>query len=163
MRTQLNIDFSKLSDSQMAVIEDIFKEQHGETFNNMLERNHCFTLACGGSPYEEKQNPIYVTGSETFRLIPLGEIRFRWNKNSRMTKAEPIYIGEVDQSGERIRISEADEKRLYKIMKKHNTDLFTDGDDFYTTFGACIGKVDHPRFRKLLEENNEVIRELLYG
>lgn len=164
MKTQLNIDFSKLTDQQMSNIIDIFAEQHGKEFDNMTKYSHTFSLAIGGTNSEEKQNPIYVVASETLRLIPLGNFGFTFTKNSRMTRQEPIYGHDVDTSGERLMIPKTEGKRLMKLMRKHKTDVFTDGHDFYTTYGEeCIGKINHPRFREQLEIENEKIHELLYG
>ena len=103
---------------------------------------------------------------ETFNilnLIPIGDINFKFKKNSR-AKGTNIYIGELHIMDNTDRkITPETTKAVMKMMKKAGSDLLTDGRNFFTTRGEVITQIDHPTFNTILEDNKEEINELLYG
>lgn len=162
MKQTLHLNLSELSQADSKALLRMFKKQHGEAFTKMLDKQHSISVAVGGSQYEEKGNPTYIVSSETFRLIPIGNIIFKSKSNSRATTYEPLFMGDVSFL-ERYKISNEKMNELHKIMKKNKTDILTDGHKFYSTFGECLGVVEHKRFDELLKENDDKIRELLYS
>lgn len=92
-----------------------------------------------------------VTMTKTIRLYPIGDIAFIFNKRSRR-KGKRILISDVGIFHDtRLKIDETTYKGLMKLMKERNTDLLTDGVNYYTTFGHEIGRIKHHQFDKELE------------
>lgn len=106
----------------------------------------------------DKGGSVEFETRKKFKLTPIGDIAFVFDSKSRR-KGKRILVRDVDiiQSN-RHRVSEADNKRLMKEMRKKGSDLLTDGTRFYTTFGTDIGEIKHPQFKKELELDRE-----LYG
>tara|TARA_R110000803_G_scaffold202309_1_gene267416 strand:+ start:1331 stop:1657 length:327 start_codon:yes stop_codon:yes gene_type:complete len=100
----------------------------------------------------------------TFNLIPIGKVRFRFNtKFRRNTETQNVLISEVNIMCDTDRmITPETEKELLKMMKKAKTDLLTDGRDFYTTRGNKITQIYHGGFHSIMVMEEEKIKELLY-
>ena len=100
----------------------------------------------------------------TFNLIPIGKVRFRFNnKFRRNTETQNVLISEVDIMCDTDRmITPETEKALMKMMKKAKSDLLTDGRDFYTTRGNKITQIYHGSFNSVMSMEQEKINELLY-
>lgn len=96
---------------------------------------------------------IQVIKNVTLDLHQLGNVRWSFDKPTRKLKDyHRIKIGDVKvvYSSE-IQISESTESF---ILAMGNSDLYTDGTKFYTTFGTCIREIQHPLFQKFLKESN---------
>ena len=99
-------------------------------------------------------------------LIPIGTVRFRFNKRFRRdTEIQNVLIEEVNIMCETDRhIDDETYKALIKTMTKPNkTDLLTDGRDFYTTRGNVITQIYHGSFNGVLEMHRDEVNKLLYG
>jgi hypothetical protein len=93
-----------------------------------------------------------IIATKHLDLFPIGDVSFTFKKNSRR-KGKCIWIGEVDILHEtELQITPAEEKALLKMSK---SDLFTDGEKFYTTFGPRIMQIKHRQFQLELEMYNE--------
>ena len=125
-----------------------FDEEDRELLRKMYDRLDKEQYAKGGSVEFETR--------KKFKLTPIGDIAFVFDSKSRR-KGKRILVSNVDiiQSN-RHKISEADNKRLMKAMRKKGSDLLTDGTRFYTTFGTDIGEIKHPQFEKELELDREL-------
>ena len=97
------------------------------------------------------------TATKTFSLEVIGDIRFRFKNRKYRGDQKDIWVGEVDMfDNTRMTLDVETYKKLMKEMKAKKSDLLTDGRNFYTTFGECIGMIAHPQFQKELEIHNEL-------
>jgi|SRR6478609_7610319 len=93
-----------------------------------------------------------IIATKHLDLFPIGDIAFTFKKNSRR-KGKRIWIGDVNILHDtEVEITLAEEKALLKMSK---SDLFTDGEKFYTTFGPRIMQIKHPQFQLELDMYNE--------
>ena len=101
----------------------------------------------------------------TFNLITIGQVRFRWNKKFRHDgHTMNILVADMTTHCETDRnITPETEKALHKMMKKNKSELLTDGHHFYTTTGTKLTRVSHPSFAQLKNIYSEEIHELLFG
>lgn len=98
--------------------------------------------------------------TKKINLEPIGDIAFVWDNKSRR-KGKRILIRDIHILHETMLSIDADsEKALMKWMKQRKTDLLTDGQKFYTTFGSVIKEIKHPQFQLELEFHN-LIEETL--
>ncbi len=88
----------------------------------------------------------------TLDIHQLGNVRWSFDKPTRKLKNyQRIKIGDVIiiYSSE-IRITKSVEEF---ILAMGESDLYTDGKKFYTTFGTRIREIQHPLFEKILKES----------
>lgn len=98
------------------------------------------------------------TATKNFDLYPIGDIAFVFDKNSRR-KGKRIRVSDVSIYSEtQMNIDAVTEKALMKAMKEKGSDLLTDGNRFYTTFGGKIGEIDHEQFYKELQLHKELYK-----
>ena len=97
-------------------------------------------------------------------LIPIGNVSFTFTKNFRPSKTkQKIYVGDINIMHETDRhITPETEKALMSMMKKSDSDLLTDGRDFYTTTGGKITQIRYNGFYSILNMHKDEIHELLY-
>lgn len=90
-------------------------------------------------------------------LTPIGKVRFRWSRNFRRdTEIQNVYIGDVEILNETDRNIDKDTyKALMKEMKEKNTDLLTDGTNFFTTRGEKITQIKHGGFESILNMHKD--------
>jgi hypothetical protein len=103
----------------------------------------------------------FTTKPKTLNLIPIGNINFSFTK-----RKGKLWVGELNiKHDTSMDIDKETEKALHKLMKVNNTEVLTDGRDFYTTTGEKITQIDHPSFDSLLslEENKMKIHNLRFG
>jgi hypothetical protein len=95
---------------------------------------------------------IQVIQNVTLDLHQLGNVRWSFDKPTRKLKDyQRINIGDVNVLHRtEIQISESTESF---ILAMGESDLYTDGKKFYTTFGTCIREIQHPLFNKILNES----------
>ena len=102
----------------------------------------------------------------TLNLIPIGNVRFTFKKRKSTPTRTYVYIGEINILHETdMKITPETEKAVMSMMKKANSDLLTDGRDFYTTRGGKITQIKHGGFNSILEmakSEGVDINELLY-
>jgi hypothetical protein len=107
------------------------------------------------------------TGTKNFNLIPIGNISFSFDKRTKIGEKQIILnVNEVSiLHNTSVKIDAETEKLLHGEMKKHKTDLLTDGDDFFTTTGGKITEIRHRFFSDFLtdEKYKEQIFKLKFG
>lgn len=92
--------------------------------------------------------------TKKLNLYPIGDVVFVWDKKSRR-KGKRILVSDVTILTEtRLSIDVETEKKLIKSMKEAKTDLLTDGEKFYTTFGGAIQEIKHNWFKIELDLHN---------
>lgn len=90
------------------------------------------------------------TGFKHFKVLPIGEVVFIFNKRSRR-KGQRVLVTEVTiHDDTTVSITEETEKELNKLMTEKGSDLLSDGQFFYTLFGKCIRRIEHPSFKSVL-------------
>ena len=83
------------------------------------------------------------TATRQFNLFPIGDIVLAFSNKCRRHGTK-VLINEVNiLHNTEMQISVETEKALLALGK---SDLFTDGEKFYTTFGTCIRQIKHPAF-----------------
>ena len=88
----------------------------------------------------------------TLNLIPIGNVRFTFTKRKSTPTRTFIHANDINILGETdMKITPETEKAVMSMMKKANSDLLTDGRDFYTTRGAKITQIKHGGFNSILE------------
>jgi len=97
----------------------------------------------------------------TINLIPIGNVSFTFTKRKSTNTRTYIYVGEINILDETDRnISKETYKSLMKLMKQ--SDLLTDGHNFFTTRGEKITQIKHGGFDSFLNIHKKEVHELLY-
>ena len=101
----------------------------------------------------------------TMNLIPIGKVSFSFDRKFRKSsEVQKVWIGEINiMCNTDRKITEETEKALMKMMKEANSDLLTDGHDFFTTRGAVITQIMHGSFNGIKAGHRKEIHELLFG
>lgn len=70
-------------------------------------------------------------------LEPFGNFIIKW-KTPKVDKPNIIPLCELKIRHETsMPLSEEQDKEVIKLMKKHKTDILTDGQDYYTGYDTC--------------------------
>ena len=93
--------------------------------------------------------------TKKLNLYPIGDVVFVFDKKSRR-KGKRILVSDVHILNEtKLSIDVETTRKLMKLMRKAKTDLLTDGEKFYTTFGYFIKEIKHHWFKiELYLHNN---------
>lgn len=98
---------------------------------------------------------ITITTTQTFDLVPHGNVILHWKKNSRVKAEVKIWTGEVNFDHEReVPLNDETWKHLRKALQKQKTDVFRVknrffGFRFYTIRGMgdkyYLTEIKHPK------------------
>lgn len=103
-----------------------------------------------------------IIGTKKLNLIPIGNVKISFRKHK-----DRLYVGSLNIKNEtRIDVDGETYIALLRLMKNGNSEVLTDGYNFFTTTGDSITQIEHPSFRDMLTENDEIkaqIFQLCYG
>jgi hypothetical protein len=84
-------------------------------------------------------------------LLPIGNIKITEFKN--LADTNTIYIGALNKGTNKTIINPTDVNKLRRKMNELNTDLLTDGHNFYLLDNNfSVYEVAHPRFTEIYNE-----------
>lgn len=100
-----------------------------------------------------------LTKVELYKLKPYGRFTIKWKTNQgHMPRIIPLNELHLKHDTS-MPIDDETDKQIVKFMKKHKTDILTDGERYYTRFGTGFGEVYH---KKLAQYGyDEAFRELV--
>lgn len=109
---------------------------------------------------------LTLTKTKTFKLKPYGRFNIRFTYKPRSPRTIPFSEMDIDHDTS-MPFTEQQEKDIIKLMKKHKTDILTDGGylGFYTRAGAgefaSLCHVAHPHLVQYRED--EAFRAVIDG
>jgi hypothetical protein len=84
--------------------------------------------------------------TQTYKLEPYGHFVFKWNRPKGILKPHQILVSELRMYHDSaMPLTEDQENAFVKEMKKYKTDVFTDGEKFYTRTNSGMTEVYHVR------------------
>jgi len=91
---------------------------------------------------------ITLTKVRTYKLEPYGRFVFKWKK-PRNEKPHQIYIGGLHiKYDTAMPMSKEQEDAVIKLMKKHKTDVLTNGCNFFTRTNDGLTEIWHEKIMK---------------
>lgn len=90
---------------------------------------------------------LTLTKTRNYKLEPYGKFCFKWHEpKTGFIKAHQILISELTMKHDTgMPVTKEQEKALIKEMKKFKTDVFTDGDKFYTLSNNDLVEIYHEK------------------
>jgi len=99
---------------------------------------------------------ITLTKKKNYNLEPFGRFSIKWKTNQGW-KPNIIPFDELQMKHDTcMPVTDEQDREIIKLMKKHKTDILTDGNKFYTRFGIGFGEVWHEKLQMYL--NDEAFR-----
>ncbi|MCK9543432.1 MAG: hypothetical protein M0R03_15535 [Novosphingobium sp.] len=91
---------------------------------------------------------VTLTKQKTFKLEPFGRFTIKFLKRNKNIAPRTIPLFELECEHETAYPLGDFENEFVKLMKKHKTDIFTDGSyfGFYTRTGSGMTRVFHQKF-----------------
>jgi hypothetical protein len=84
--------------------------------------------------------------TKTYKLEPYGHFVFKWQEPRGGAKPHHIVISELNNKFESaMPLSKEQDNEIVKFMKKHKTDVLTDGFKFYTRNGDDLVEIWHEK------------------
>lgn len=89
-----------------------------------------------------------ATRTENYDLKPYGRFLVKWKtRQGHLPRIIPFNELRFDYEAT-MPLSEEDDKAVIKFMKKHKTDILTDGYRYYGRCGRGFGEVHHEKLSK---------------
>ena len=99
---------------------------------------------------------LTLVKQKKYNLEPFGRFTIKW-KTKQGWKPNIIPFDELHcKHDTAMPTTDEQDKEIIKLMKKHKTDILTDGEKFYTRFGIGFGEVYHKKLQMYL--NDEAFR-----
>jgi hypothetical protein len=94
-----------------------------------------------------------LTKTEKFHeLKPFGKFTIKWTtKQGHLPRIIPFSEIRFD-SRNTMSTTDKQDKEIIKFMKKHKTDILTDGYRFYTRIGEGFGEIYHIKLHKYIDD-----------
>ena len=103
---------------------------------------------------EEVKYEVTLTKSKTFKLKPFGYFLIKFTKTTQNLSPRTIPVNELEIEPQTAFPLGDKEDEFIKEMKKHKTDVFTDGSyfGFYTRGGRGMTRIFHPKLQQYQED-----------
>lgn len=103
---------------------------------------------------------LTLTKTRNYTLEPYGHFVFKWNEPRGGCKPHQIVIGEVRMNHDSaMPLTKEQENAFVKEMKKFKTDVFTDGEKFYTRTSSGMTEIYHVKLYNY--KTDEVYRSIV--
>ena len=92
---------------------------------------------------------LTLVKTKTYNLKPFGKFVIKMFNQKNKNKPNVIQFGELRFDNDKaFPITEKDEKLIISLMKKHKTDILTDGEKYYTILNCGFVEVQHTKLYK---------------
>ena len=107
---------------------------------------------------------VTLTKKRTYKLEPYGKFAVKFLKRTNNVAPRTLPVSELDMFHEESFPLGDFEDEFVKLMKKHKTDIFTDGsyNGFYTRTGSGMTRVWHEKLA-MYRDNQGGFKDLIDG